>query len=378
MALVSIKFSFNEDVRRIKVSKQIAYPEMLSLLQSLFKLPESDWAGLRLKYMDNEGDFCTVSSELELREAFHAKKDDVLKLELSFPKKAEFVQSPFVNAIRRRIQQDLLSHQQQQQQTQPQQQTEARRCAWPERVNRRTTIFGLTEEGIALMDAHKYNEAKEIFANQAEMFRCPWKKSVPFYNIACCEALLGNTDSALAYLSKAINCGYKNVQHMDQDKDLDSLRGLDAFEVMMGEIRNPPQIEKKKDCRWKGRFQNMNCHQQQPNVETKPDNVITSPSVVVITSPLVEVKEDKVETCPVFSTVTGEIVGEIKSTTPVAEPVVVLEQKTEAQPVVAEPVEFEAELNSLFQMGFTNERKNKKVLRKTNGNLSAAVVLLLR
>jgi hypothetical protein len=366
MALVPIKFSFNGDVRRIKVSKQIAYPDMLSLLQSLFKLPESDWAGLRLKYMDNENDMCTISSEQELREAFHAKKDDVLKLELSFPpKKVEFVQSPFVNAIRRRVQQDQLLHQQQPQQP------EARRCAWPERVNRRATIFGLTEEGIALMDAHKYNEAKEIFANQAEMFRCPWKKSVPFYNIACCEALLGNTDSALAYLSKAIISGYKNVQHMDQDKDLDSLRGLEAFQVMMGEIRNAPQLEKKKDCRWKGRFQNMNCHQQR-DVAAKPDNVIISPSV--------EVKENKVETCPVFSTVTGEVVGEIKSTLPVPETVAVLEKKTEvaSEPVATEPVEFEAELYSLFQMGFTNERKNKKMLRKTGGNLSEAVVLLLR
>jgi hypothetical protein len=303
-----------------------------------------------------------------------------------------------LNTIKGRFQQGFQQPQPQHQpQPQPQQQSqrqpEPRRCGFPERVNRRAALFNLTEEGIALMDAHKYNEAKEVFVNQAEMFRCPWKKSVPFYNIACCEALLGNTDSALAYLSKAINCGYKNIQHMDQDKDLDSLRGLDAFEVMMGEIREAPQFERKKECRWKGRFQNMNCHQQR-DVETKTENVITSPSV--------EVKEEKVEILPVFSTVTGEVVGEIKST-PTAEPVVVLEQKTEAaiepvftpeqkteaviEPVftpeqktevASVPVEYEAELNSLFQMGFTNEHENKMILRRTNGNLSAAVVLLLR
>jgi len=325
---------------------------------------------LSLKYVDSEGDKCTVTGEQELREAFHAKKDDVLKLELSFnsqPQKVEFVQSPFVNAIRRRIQQEL----QQQPQQQPQFSPEARRCGnWPERANqRRSMMFGLTEEGIALMDSHKYDEAKEIFVKQAEMFKCPWKKSVPFYNIACCEALLGNTDSALAYLAKAINCGYKNVQHMDQDKDLDSLRGLDAFEVMMGEIRNAPQVERKKECRWKGRFQNMNCHQQREG-ECKPDVVNNSPSVEL----KVEKTEEKVETTPVFSAVTGEVVGEIKSALPVETKVT---QNTEVAKTV-EPVEFEAELNSLFQMGFTNERKNKNMLRKTNGNLSEAVVLLLR
>jgi len=352
---VSIKFSFSDDVRRIKVSPQITYPEVLVLLKSLFKLPEQEWENLNLKYTDNEGDKCTVTGEQELREAFHAKKEDVLKLELTFntPKRVELHQSPFVNAIRRRIQQE-----------QALQQQPDRRCGnWAERAHcRRSMIFGLTEEGIALMDAHKYNEAKEIFAKQAEMFQSNWKKSVPLYNIACCEALLGNTDSALAYLAKAINCGYKNVQHMDQDKDLDSLRGLDAFEVMMGEIRNAPQTERKKECRWKGRFQNMNCHQQRDG-----DNV---------TSPLVEKIEEKVEepkveqTCPVFSAVTGEVVGEVKSS---------VEAKTPTEEVVkAEPVQFEAELKSLFQMGFTNERKNKNVLRKTNGNLSEAVVLLLR
>jgi len=362
--LESIKFSFNGDVRRIKVSKQIAYPDVLVLLKTLFKLPESDWENLSLKYTDNEGDKCTVTGEQELREAFHAKKDDVLKLELAFnaARKNEFVQAPFVNAIRRRIQQELQQQQQQQPQPQPQISPEARRCnngQWAERAQRRTMIFGLTEEGIALMDSHKYDEAKEIFAKQAEMFRCPWKKSVPFYNIACCEALLGNTDSALAYLAKAINCGYKNVQHMDQDKDLDSLRGLDAFEVMMGEIRNVPQAERKKECRWKGRFQNMNCHQG----EAKTENV-TSP---LVKEEKVEKIEEKVETCPVFSAVTGEVVGEIKSALPV-ETQVDLDHKTEV--AKTEPVQYEAELKSLFQMGFTNERKNKNMLRKTNGDVS--------
>jgi len=297
---------------------------------------------------------------------FTQRKMTFSNSKLSFnsqPQKVEFVQSPFVNAIRRRIQQEQLLQQQQPQQ-QPQCSPEARRCGnWPERANqRRSMMFGLTEEGIALMDSHKYDEAKEIFVKQAEMFKCPWKKSVPFYNIACCEALLGNTDSALAYLAKAINCGYKNVQHMDQDKDLDSLRGLDAFEVMMGEIRNAPQVERKKECRWKGRFQNMNCHQQRDG-ETKPDVVNNSPSV--------ELKEEKVEITPVFSAVTGEVVGEIKSALPIETKVTLDQAKTE-------PVQYEAELNSLFQMGFTNERKNKNMLRKTNGNLSEAVVLLLR
>lgn len=60
-------------------------------------------------------------------------------------------------------------------------------------------------------------------------------------------------------------------------------------------------------------------------------------------------KEEKVPvTCPVYSTVTGEVVAEIKSD----EPIKVEEPKIEAvvSEPTSEPVEHEAELNSLFQM----------------------------
>lgn len=40
--------------------------------------------------------------------------------------------------------------------------------------------------------------------------------------------------------------------------------------------------------------------------------------ILIVTSPSVEVKEEKVPvTCPVYSTVTGEVVAEIKSDEPI-------------------------------------------------------------
>jgi len=364
-----VKFQLNEDVRRIKVPKQISFPEIVNLLKSLFKLPENEWENLNLKYTDNENDKYTITCEQELREAFLAKKDEVLRLELTFPaKKVDVPQpQPFPSIFRcptyRRS--EFIPTQPTQVPFQPLQSSpqEPRRC-WPERMNqRRMQMFGLNEEGLALMDAQKYQEAKDIFAKLVEMFNCPWKKSVPYYNIACCEALLGNVDSAVAFLSKAVNCGYRNVQHMEQDKDLDSLRGLEAFDILMEELRAAPVSEKRKECRFKARFQN-HFQRQQEEVKEKVPEVLP----VEVKQPE---KEAITEPCQVFS-VTGEVIAEI------APEVIPVDVKVDTQVQKPEVREFEAELVSLMQMGFTNERKNFKVLRRTRGNLSEAVVLLLR
>jgi len=62
------------------------------------------------------------------------------------------------------------------------------------------------------------------------------------YNVACCESLLGNIDSALAYLSRAINCGFRDVDHIMTDPDLVNLRDLDGFQVLLSEITSGTEI----------------------------------------------------------------------------------------------------------------------------------------
>jgi hypothetical protein len=149
-----------------------------------------------MKYVDNENETCNVTGELEFREAFHAKQQEVLKLELSFRKG--------------------MSPRPTQQPPQP----EERRVCWPERFNQhRLKLHSLHQDGIALMDEKKYEEAKLIFQDQLANVRCPWRKSNPLYNIACCESLLGNIDSALAHLAQAIAHGWNDADHMEKDQD---------------------------------------------------------------------------------------------------------------------------------------------------------------
>jgi tetratricopeptide (TPR) repeat protein len=44
------------------------------------------------------------------------------------------------------------------------------------------------------------------------------------YNLACSYSLLKQTSRAFAALKKAVNCGYRDVDYMQQDPDLENLR----------------------------------------------------------------------------------------------------------------------------------------------------------
>jgi len=357
---VSIKLQLQEDVRRVTVSQTISFAELKELIKSLFNsVVHTDWENLSLKYVDNENDVCTITGELELREAFNAKKQDVLRLELAFKNQNKKVvaSSSAVTLIEKLCQQSI----------QPQQ---TRKC-WPERINRKMQINGFHDDAILLMNEKKYEDAKELFIKQAEMFRCSWKKSVPLYNIACCDALLGNIDSALAYLSQAISSGYRNLQHIEKDEDLVNLRGLDAFEVLLTELRSQPE-RPKKECRWKNRQARQENKQEISikSASSKPvDEVMPEPAVFEIKPTAKELPAIIAAVEEPKSAVEEGFVSVVD--VPIQEPSNIQEEVNEQTP-------YQKELNSLFYMGFTNTRKNMKVLKRTNGNLSEAVVLLLR
>jgi tetratricopeptide (TPR) repeat protein len=158
---------------------------------------------------------------MELREAFHAKKSDVLKLELSFRRPANHPSTtfqPLMFPLGHPFRRPQGCHNNNNAAS-PQE----KRVCWPDQQRvcpRRLQLLSMEQEGIALMDAKKYQEAKEVFEKQVEMLKCAWKKSTPLYNIACCEALMGNADAALAYLAQAISHGFRNVDHMEKDEDL--------------------------------------------------------------------------------------------------------------------------------------------------------------
>ena len=50
-----------------------------------------------------------------------------------------------------------------------------------------------------------------------------------FYNLSCTYSLLNDKKNAIVYLKKAIEAGYFNYDHIQQDSDLDNIRKEEAF-----------------------------------------------------------------------------------------------------------------------------------------------------
>ena len=57
------------------------------------------------------------------------------------------------------------------------------------------------------------------------------------YNLACAWALSGAAESALEALGNAMKVGYSDADHTRSDPDLESLRGLPAFEQLLQQMK---------------------------------------------------------------------------------------------------------------------------------------------
>ncbi|OHB75078.1 MAG: hypothetical protein A2Z34_07605 [Planctomycetes bacterium RBG_16_59_8] len=56
-----------------------------------------------------------------------------------------------------------------------------------------------------------------------------------YYNIACALAMMDRSEDALKSLRKALQAGYRDIEWIRMDKDLDGLRGHDGFERLLKE-----------------------------------------------------------------------------------------------------------------------------------------------
>lgn len=59
------------------------------------------------------------------------------------------------------------------------------------------------------------------------------------YNLACRYALLQQPDLALATLREAIELGYRDFRHMQEDRDLESIRKDPRFRKLLREYQKP-------------------------------------------------------------------------------------------------------------------------------------------
>jgi Zn-dependent protease len=57
------------------------------------------------------------------------------------------------------------------------------------------------------------------------------------YNIACAEARAGHADEALAWIERAVEAGFRNVDALASDADFETLRSRPEFEAICGRLR---------------------------------------------------------------------------------------------------------------------------------------------
>jgi tetratricopeptide (TPR) repeat protein len=59
------------------------------------------------------------------------------------------------------------------------------------------------------------------------------ERAIPWYNLACSYSVLGITDPAFAALQRALELGYRHLEHVRRDPDLKSLRRDPRFSRLL-------------------------------------------------------------------------------------------------------------------------------------------------
>jgi len=271
------KIQWDKDVRRVTVDQTTTFQDLQQTLRSIFKaVPDKRWKITVVKYQDDEGDLCTITTDEELQEAISLCISGaqasrpllrlilVTKVKVAQPVREQQPTQQSQSELLARLAQQIHQFQiqqiaqnlpqlQQQQQTETQSTSEAPAPA-PIRFGfgchgagrghlggrfhqLRTKSQQLHEQGIQLMDAKDYSGARVVFQQQLEILRRPWHRATPLYNIACCDALEGNTSSALSNLEQAIASGFTDAEHLIADEDFESLRGTEEFNALVAKAR---------------------------------------------------------------------------------------------------------------------------------------------
>jgi tetratricopeptide (TPR) repeat protein len=93
------------------------------------------------------------------------------------------------------------------------------------------------DQSLELLLGKNYAEALKGFRKLAEEFPDLNLGLNSTYNVACCHALLGDKNEALNWLEKAIVLGWNDPAHIEQDTDLESLRGEERYRKLVEKLK---------------------------------------------------------------------------------------------------------------------------------------------
>jgi len=78
-----------------------------------------------------------------------------------------------------------------------------------------------------LHSAGRYDEAADAFEEALDLGHNP---GTSMYNIACCQAMMGEAGRAMSWLEKAIEAGFDDPENLVEDSDFDPIRSDSAFQ----------------------------------------------------------------------------------------------------------------------------------------------------
>lgn len=111
--------------------------------------------------------------------------------------------------------------------------------AWPEAADLWAKVVeanpcpGSFWESLAKARYHAKNYPGAVAAYEKVIergYNYPWQAA---YDIACCYALAGDKPQALRWLDKALAMGFRDLEHAQKDKDLESLRSDPKFRELL-------------------------------------------------------------------------------------------------------------------------------------------------
>jgi tetratricopeptide (TPR) repeat protein len=97
-----------------------------------------------------------------------------------------------------------------------------------------------TQEAVGLHQQGEYDQAIAINTMLLDLPGiCAYENARAgiYYNLACAYSLLGRRAEALASLGSAVELGFADREFIEQDSDLDGLRGEPGYVELMAAIR---------------------------------------------------------------------------------------------------------------------------------------------
>jgi hypothetical protein len=267
--MTTFKIFFNEnDIRRIRFENVPSYEEFVEHLQKLYPHYHVE---LAIKYNDLEGDRISVSSQLEWEEMYNELiGSGIIKIYIEEGPNADkyFKDGPapepvclyedviskvpldinaFLSDIKENVPRCLESFFRDGRiipSNIPSFLADAIKPKYlgPDVVDLDIDVYKLFDllhaksmECLESVDRNVIIKGKEYLLSMLQMVP---DHTVALYNLACAESLLNNIPESLQALEKAVQYGYQNITHMLEDKDLDNIKGTDAFIQIIEKIQS--------------------------------------------------------------------------------------------------------------------------------------------